>query len=135
MIFVDTSAFVAFFLSNEKHHEKVDLLFRKFMDSGFMTNHDIINETLNWFSKKTNPNLTLKIAKNLLNAGTIKVLETTMEERLMALNFIDKFKDHQLSYTDAVSFAIINKLNIKKVFSIDSDFNLLKNVENIFYSA
>ncbi len=135
MIFVDTSVFVAFFLNNEKHHEKVDLLFRKFMDSGFITNHDIVNETLNWFSKKTNPNLTLKIAKNLLSMETIGILETSMEERLTALNFIDKFKDHKLSYTDAISFATINKLGIKKVFSIDSDFNLLKNVENIFYSV
>lgn len=135
MIFVDTSAFVAFFLTQDLNHTKVDALFKKFINAGLFTSYDVINETLNWFAKKTNSSFTLKIAKNLLGSEAIKIIEVTNEERFIALNFIEKFKEHQISFTNAVSFAIISKLKIQKVFTLDSDFKLLKNVENVFYDV
>lgn len=135
MIYIDTSAFIAFFLSKDFNHNKAQKIFSEIIENNLVSSHEVVTETLNWFAKKTNPKLVLKIGELLLSGEPIKILETGVEEWHAALALIEKYKDHKLSYTGALSFVLIKKFKIEQVFSMDKDFNLLKGTQNLFHQS
>ncbi len=132
MLFVDSSAFIAYFISSDTNHDKTKELFDEIAEKELVTSQEIIDETLNWLTRKV-PKKTYELGNLLLSGDIARILQTLKEDKVNALEIIKKYSDHSLSFTDAISFTVIKRLKIKDVFSLDKDFNLLK-VNNIFFS-
>lgn len=132
MIFIDTSIFIALFSSTDKHHKQIDQLFERIVDETLVTSFDVVVETINWFTRKTGPHLAAKAAEKILSEEAIRIMYASNEDQFNALEYIRKYSDQCISYTDALSFSLINRLKINRVFTLGKDFNLLKGVENIF---
>lgn len=134
MIYIDSSAFVAYFVSSDTHHNKVQELFNEIIEKELVTSQEVIDETLNWLTRKVPKNITYELGNILLSEDIAKILQSTKEDKINALEIIKKYSEHNLSFTDAISFTVIKKLKIKEIFSLDKDFNLLKGVNNIFFA-
>lgn len=133
MIFIDSSAFIAYFVRSDTHHNKTQELFNKISEKELVTSSEIIDETLNWLTRKAPKKITHELGIILLSEDIVNIIQTTKEDKLNALEIIKKYSNYNLSFTDAISFSLIKRLKIKSVFSLDKDFNLLKSVENIYF--
>lgn len=126
-VFVDTSAWLAFILTNDKFHEQIDAELRELYSKSvtiYLTN-DIVDETITRLVYDKN----LQVAKkfiSLLNQGikekTITQLWTDESVQLEAFEVLTKYSDHKISLTDATSAVIIDRYNIDAVLTLDSDF-------------
>lgn len=133
MIFIDSSAFISYFVSNDINNSKVQDLFNELIEEDLVTSSDVVVETLNWLVRKANKKIVIELGEVLFKEEIARIIQTEKNDKLFALEIIKKYSDHNLSFTDAISFAVIKKLKIKKIFSLDKDFNLLKGVENIYF--
>lgn len=134
MIFVDSSIIIACFSKTDDAHKRVTKLLEKILGEEYevlVTNTDVISETLNWIAKRCNRQELLATATILLSQEMIRIEDMNHDDWLGALEIINKYHDQKLSFTDAVSFATIARLKIKRLLSLDSDFNLLRGVTNL----
>ena len=134
MIFIDSSAFISYFVSNDINNSKVQDLFNELIEEDLVTSSDVVIETLNWLARKTNKKIVIELGEVLFKEEIARIIQTEKNDKSFALEIIKKYSDHNLSFTDAISFVVIKKLKIKRVFSLDKDFNLLKGVENIYFN-
>lgn len=131
MIFIDTNIFIANFLSTEQAHLIVNSELEKIYNEDLVTTSDVITETVNWLTRKCNNKLIQDVGMILIEEEIARIININYENRLEALEILKKYSDQKLSFTDATSFAVIKQLDIKKVFSLDKHFKLLRGVENI----
>ncbi len=138
MIFVDSSIIIACFAKQDSDHLMVKALLEQVLETqheGLISSHDVIIESLNWIAKRCTRQELLKIASILISGELIAIQELNKLDWLNALKIIEKYQDQKLSFTDAVSFAMIQRLKIKHVLSLDSDFDLLRTVVNLAHGA
>ncbi len=133
MIFIDSSAFISYFVENDVNHEKVQKIFNEILEEKLITSSDVIVETLNWLTRKASKKIMHELGEILLNEDIAKIIHTDTDDKLAALKIIKKYSDYNLSFTDALSFALVKRLKIKRIFSLDKGFDLLKGVINVFY--
>ena len=134
MILIDTSLIIAACFEQDSRHADAVCLLKLSAAEDLLITTDIVSETLNFFAKKTNSHLVHKIGIVALREEKFgRVLEPLYSDRLTALSIIKKYADQRLSFVDALSFAVIQRLKIDQIISFDKDFNLLENVTNLAY--
>lgn len=124
---IDTSAWLVLLLTNEKFHQEFEAIFRKEQKNGtiFYTTNDIIDETVTRLIYDNNYRvaiLFMKLLEDSLKKRTLTQLWTDEQIQLEAFEIIQKFKEHELSFTDATSVAIMRRFNIDLILTLDSDF-------------
>src|SRR3989344_3936439 len=126
-VFIDTSAWISYFLENEPDHEVVDAAFRKLIveDWGMFTSSDVVDETVTRLVYKDQFIATKKFVKYFQEAMEQRVLvqlwvdDVAQEE---ALGLVMRFYEHRLSLTDATSIALIKRFKIDVILSLDDDY-------------
>lgn len=124
--FIDTSAWMAYYLSDEPDHIRIKNLIKGFTKehTAIITSNDVIDETVtNFIYVKS------KIAKKFVDfiqqaIATNTVTQLWVDEEIQneAFGLVQKFSEHKLSLTDATTIVIVNRFNIESVVSLDSDF-------------
>jgi uncharacterized protein len=66
----------------------------------------------------------LDFLERTLNSS-INIIRPTEEDEQQALQYIRRFDDQNLTFTDAISMAVMKRLGLRKVFSFDWHFTLL----------
>ena len=131
MIFIDTGIFLANFLSTDQSHLVVKPVLESIFNEDLITTSDIVTETMNWLTRKAHSKLIQEVGIVLVEEEIVRIITINYEDRINALEIVTKYSDQKISFTDATSFAVIKRLEIKKIFSLDKHFKLLKGVENI----
>ncbi len=123
-IFVDSSAFAALFLENDKDHKNALALFQKLKNSKtpLYTSDYIIDETLTLLLHRSGHKQSMAAGEAILSSDVIKIVSVYPDYFKPAWVLYKKYDDKKFSFTDVTSFTIIKDLNIKKAFSFDSDF-------------
>lgn len=57
--------------------------------------------------------------------GSVNIERPTEEDEVKAIGYVRRFYDQDITFTDAISMAIMIRLGIRKVFSFDRHFALL----------
>lgn len=55
-------------------------------------------------------------------SNTLDILRPSREDELEALSLFEKFADQEVSFTDCISFVLMQRQQIKRVFSFDRHF-------------
>jgi predicted nucleic acid-binding protein len=55
-------------------------------------------------------------------AGTTRIIRVSEKDETRARELIKRISDKEYSYTDATSFAIMERLHIRDVFTLDKHF-------------
>ena len=120
IVFVDTSAIAALLIKNDSNHVlSVNILkdLTEQCDELIISNF-IVAETYNLLAARTRPD----IARRWFLGNTWSVEPITNPDEKKAKSIIEKYEDKDFSYTDATSFAIMERLKITKAFSFDRHF-------------
>ena len=70
---------------------------------------------------RTNRSRALQFLEELPKTG-IRVVAIEAQDEASAMGIIRAYDDEDFSLTDATSFAIMNRLGLRSVFSFDEDF-------------
>jgi predicted nucleic acid-binding protein len=126
MVFVDTGAFLAKFLSHDQFHQDAcaswKVLERK--RDKIITSNFILDETFTLLARKSYHEFALEKARLIYASNVIHILRPTQETEINALLFFKKYADQKISYTDCISFQLMKEHHIKKVFTFDQHFYL-----------
>jgi len=124
IVFVDTSAIAAVMNKTDINHKKAIQVYKSILEKRFskiITNF-VIAETHALLLNKTN---NIKLGLHWLqenaynNYYVIRITKTDEED---AVRLLSKHFDKQWSMVDALSFTIMEKLDIAYYFSFDKDF-------------
>lgn len=129
-IFVDTGAFIALLDKRDGFHEAAKAFYLSVSKrANLVTTLLVVAETYTWLRYHGDFNLALRFLKAIEKAsesGTLALIypDAAICEKGRAV--LEKYRDQKLSYTDAVSFAVIETLQIGYVFGFDSHFYVAK---------
>ena len=92
----------------------------------------IIEETHKWLvHHQFPPKNALSILSGFVSQEFAQIIPIDEKDRVEASKLVEKFLDQQLSYTDAVTVAVMKRVHIKKIFSFDRDFDLIRGIERV----
>jgi len=125
-IFIDTSALVAYYNLDDRHHAEASEVFKK-IERGeisltrFFTTDYIFDETVTFIECILNRHeLALSIGEALLTSPFTTLLRVDQEFFQEAWSY---FKDNRgYSFTDCTSFTVMRKLGITHALTFDKDF-------------
>lgn len=133
LIIVDTSAWILLFQKRNHGdlHKKAKLFYETCKEE-FCVTDLIIEETHKWLVHHGHPpQQSLEILQSFISQQFAKIISLEEADRYEAIKHVDKYLDHNLSYTDAITVALMRRIGIKKIFSFDRHFSLFKGIEKM----
>ena len=126
MIFVDTGPFLARYLANDEHHAEARAGFARLESERLplATSSHVLDETITLLGRWAGHAFAAKRARSLLASRVLRVIRATADEELEAVSLFERYADQRVSFTDAVSFALMRRHGIRDAFTFDRHFAL-----------
>ena len=126
MIFIDTGAFLARYLSRDQHHRRANDYWNQLIKSRepCYTSNFVLDETLTLLGRRAGYGFAAQRAKAVYASQLIRVLRPVREDEKNAIAVFEKYADQQMSYTDCISCVLMQKTKIKRTFSFDHHFRI-----------
>jgi len=121
-VFVDTSAYYALFDKTDKNNPQA-INFLKTNTFPLVTTSLIVIETINLANARLGHEKAIKIGEKLYEGSLTTILSIVSEDEKKAWQIFRKYSDKNFSMIDCTSFAIMERLKIKKVFAFDVHFS------------
>ena len=124
MIYVDTGAYLARYLSRDQYHQKANAFWekiRKNQESCFTSNF-VLDETFTLLGRWAGYDFASQKAAIIYASKLLIILRPTREDEVKAIDFFQKYADQNVSFTDCISIVLMRNKKIKRVFSFDSHF-------------
>jgi predicted nucleic acid-binding protein len=124
VIYIDTGAFLARYLSHDQHHRGAIIFWdeiRKNRETCFTSNF-VLDETFTLLGRRTGYEFAAQRASNIYASKLLTILRPNREDEIKAIEFFQRYSDHNVSFTDCISFVLMGREKIKKVFSFDKHF-------------
>jgi len=124
VIYIDTGAFIARYLAGDQYHlEAVSLWHEiKTVQESCFTSNFVLDETLTLLGRRAGYGFAAERAENIYASKLITILRPTRQEEIKAIEFLRKYADQAVSFTDCISFVLMKNKKIRKVFSFDRHF-------------
>lgn len=123
-VLFDTSAFIALACPKDRHHAealaKRDRLAEE-RHPVYATNA-VLYETLNWLAVRMGPRQASRFGREVRRGSDLTIVTLAPEDEGGALAVLEKFSQIPLSFVDASSIHLFDKLGMDRVFSFDRHF-------------
>ena len=124
MIYIDTGAFLARYLGQDQYHQQAidfwDAIDKK-RESCFTSNF-VLDETFTLLGRRAGYTFAAERAQNIYASKLLTILRPTRNDEIKAIELFQKFAEHEVSFTDCISFVLMRRERIKRVFSFDTHF-------------
>jgi len=132
-ILIDAGPIIALFDKDDSYHEKI-LKFIKDKGFRFVTTTAVVTEVSHMLD--FNVNVQIQFLEWIENDG-IKLHEVKQKDIIEIIEMTKKYKDRPMDFADATLVIAAKRTGIKKIISIDSDFDIYRLpgkelIENIF---
>ena len=127
-LFIDSSAYIAFYNKRDKNHDKALSFINKIKNKElgpviFYTSDYIFDETVTTILALTkNKKYATKIGESIRNSKITRIIKINDEIFDEAWKLFKTYRDKLWSFTDCTSFIIMKKINIKTAFSFDKHY-------------
>lgn len=91
----------------------------------FVTTNLIIAESFTFLRYELGVDIALEFLDRIDNTPRLEIFRPDAKIELSAKSLLTKYRDQAISYTDAVSFAVMNELNLDDYFGFDKHFRIL----------
>jgi len=131
-VFIDAGPFIAISNKDDPDHKDALKQFAKIAKTKgiFFTSDYVLDEVLSFATRKTkNPDIVLGADRLIQESANIRLLKVDEEILTNSKIFLKRYPSMLLSLTDWTSLTLARKYAIEKIYSYDSDFDRLRNVE------
>jgi len=132
-ILIDSGPLIALFDKDDKYHKKI-LKFIKEKQYKFISTTAVLTEVTHMLD--FNINVQINFLEWIMNEGVI-IHEIKQENIVRIIELTKKYCDRPMDFADATLVIAAEKIGIKKIISIDSDFDIYRlpgkvKIENVF---
>ncbi len=122
-IFVDTSAYLSYINPKDASYNASRRAMARLADAhaSLLTSNFVVAETHALLLTRVSHNAATRFLDAIF-AGATQIIRVREADETAAREIIRRFADKEYSYTDATSFAIMNRLHIHEAFSFDQHF-------------
>jgi len=126
LLFVDSGAWLAFLHRSDQHHAEADRAMRSAIEKriGLFTTNLVVAEVHRLLVHRVGIQAGRAFLQGLGTSRHVEIAWTTEVEHAEALRWIARLADHPITYTDAVSFAAVQRRRCRTVLGFDHDFVL-----------
>ena len=126
MIFIDTGAFLGRYLPDDQHHAAALAGWAQLSEQRLAccTSNLVLCETITLLARRADYGFAAEKARLIHASAVLRLLRPTREDELLAVNWLEKFADQKVSFTDAVSFELMRRHRITRAFTFDRHFEL-----------
>jgi len=122
MVFVDTGPFLARYLSNDAYHQRAVTMWKRLRREPLVTSNHVLDETLTLLARRAGGRFAADRGDNIYASDTLEIVRSTREDELEAVRLLRKYSDQQVSFTDCISFVLMEGRQISSVFTFDVHF-------------
>lgn len=126
LVFVDTSAWIMLLNQDENRHQEAIETYNGYLKNKVkLTSNMVIAETYTWLRLRVGFESAmdfLKIMRQMQEEEFLVIVWSDYDIENKSFRYLQKYDDHDLSFADAVSFAIMDKMGIKDAFTFDRHF-------------
>lgn len=121
---MDTSGFVALVSAGDRNHRSADAIIRQAVAARatLLTTNLIVAETHRLLLFRAGIRAARAAVERILASSNVELLVASKSDHDQALVWLDKLSDQRITYTDASSFAVMDRLGCRRVVSFDHDF-------------
>jgi predicted nucleic acid-binding protein len=125
-VFVDSGAWIALIRANDRNHAAADQLFRDAHSRRvpLITSNLVVAEVHRFFLFRANPKTALAVVRRMCASSLLRVVFCTGEHHAAAVDWLERFADQTITYTDATSFAVMTAEGAKHFLGYDRDFEI-----------
>ena len=125
-LFVDSSAWIALISARDQHYHEADSLFRLAVSRQIplLTTNLIVAEVHRLLLFRAGIQPAARALDRIEASSLVSIEFATATHHRTAREWLDKLADQQISYTDAVSFAVMTAARCATAISFDHDFLL-----------
>lgn len=127
MIFVDTSAWAALAIKQDKNHS-VAKSWANSNASTLVTTDYIIDETLTLLLNRGSHQHAVQFGNSIFANGLAELVTVSEADFNNAWNVFQQFEDKSWSFTDCVSRVVIERLEVTEAFAFDRHFHQFGNL-------
>jgi uncharacterized protein len=125
VIFLDTSFLFALVSTKDKHHDRVVEVFNAFrggrLSERLITTNHVVAETIT-LTRKLGHEKAERLGDQLYREKLARIHWATPDEERAAFDYFKRHQDQAYSFTDCLSFVVMEKLGIHEALAVDSDF-------------
>ena len=122
--FVDSTVFIAAVFLKEKHHKEGKAII-SFVEGGafgtFIITDYILDEVVTFVRKRKSAVASIEVLEAMVYSPHLKLVKVENRHFEAGLQLFRTYE--RLSFTDAVSVAVMRDLNIDVIYSFDGDFD------------
>lgn len=123
-LFVDTGAFLGRHIKRDQHHAVARAAWKtveKRRDRCY-TSSFVLDEVFTLLGRRCGYSFAAERARQLLMSRALVILRPEAEDELRALEWFKSFAEHEVSFTDCVSFALMKRHRLSRAFGFDRHF-------------
>ena len=123
-VFVDTSAWLALNDKSDQYHHKALSKSSEIKEQkiGLVTSEYIFDESIILIRYRISHQAAVDFGDSLLASCIIEIIDITDADRWRAWTLFKRYGDKELSFTDCTSFALMERMKLKKAFTFDEHF-------------
>lgn len=127
-VFIDTGVWYALADKSDQFHGKSTDYIKRLMQNGvsLVTTNLVIHETVMLLSRKLSKKAAIRFLDMVYLDDTLEIKENDEIIEQKAYKVFKKYHDQDFSITDCVSFTIMKDHHIKKAFTFDRHFKVMK---------
>jgi len=124
VIFVDTGAFLARYVSQDQHHAKARRGWKALgkAKSPLFTSSFVLDETFTLLARRASYAFAAERAEAIYGSRVLTILRPDASDEAAALVLFRKLADQEVSFTDCVSFALMRRHRLTRAFTFDRHF-------------
>jgi predicted nucleic acid-binding protein len=125
-LFVDSSAWIALASARDRRHGDVDGALREALRTRtrLITTNLVLAEVHRWLLFRAGPVPARSALSRIEASEAVEIVFADREHHVAALAWLQRLDDQRLSYTDAVSFAVMRGRRCTTALTLDRDFTV-----------
>jgi predicted nucleic acid-binding protein len=126
VIFIDARAFIGQHVRRDPYHRQAVAAWERIFQTRepCLTSNFVLNEAFTFIARQVGYRIAAERARNIYASRQLSIVRPQQEDEIAALEFFEKYADQKVSFTDCVSFVLMRKNKLRRVFTFDHHFAL-----------
>lgn len=123
--FLDTSALIALNDARDQYHALSSEIAATLNGNKLIISDAVVNETYNILRYRLGFHKSRYFLQTVLAGHPFIIADITTPIRSSTFKILEQYRDHKVSYCDALSVALMREFKIQKIFAFDHHFEIM----------